>query len=362
MSRQATPADVLQETTIVDADVHLSGGISPEELAEHLEEPHASRVTSPYCYPASTGSDWDPRMGGKIEPRTLETPEQVREDLVEGFHIDHPLLNTISGCAGMPNSDLAVGMMRATNDVMLEKFLDDTEFLALASVAPQRPDLAAEELDRIGREDQFVGVFLESYAQQPPLGDPVYDPLYEAAEDNGLQIAFHGAAATGFKRDFPQQNSGLEEFLSVHTLAHLWQQSLTFTSLLVQGVPAKFPDLNFTFLEAGIAWVPYMMWRLNKEYSFRRSEAPLLEKSPEEYVRDQFYFASQPLGEPNDPEQMRQMLDIVGPESLMFASDYPHWDFDHPEELGNYLRSMFTAEEREQVLVETPREAFGLDI
>src|SRR5699024_10688070 len=147
------------------------------------------------------------------------------------------------------------------------------------------------------------GIFLETYGQQPPRGDPSHDAIYQAAADNGLHIAYHGAAATGFKVDFPIQNQGAERFLAIHTLAHLWQQTLALTSLLVQGVPAKFPELNFIFLEAGISWVPYMMWRLNKEYSMRRSEAPLLEKSPEEYIRDQFYFASQPLGEPNTPAQ-----------------------------------------------------------
>jgi hypothetical protein len=362
MSRHATPADVLQETTIVDADVHLSRGISPEEMAEHLEEPYASRVRSPYCHPATAGSDWDPRMGGKIEPRTLETPEQVREDLVDGFHIDYPLINPLVALSKMPDEDLAVEMMRARNRVLVEKFLDDTDLLGLAILAPQRPEAAAEEIDRVASEDGIAGLFVETIGQHPPLGDPSYDPIWEAAEDNGLHVALHGGAATGFKYDFPQQNQELSEFLEIHTLAHLWQQSLALTSLVVQGVPVKFPDLNFTFLEAGVSWVPYMMWRLNKEYSFRRSEAPLLEKSPEEYVRENFYFASQPLGEPNDVEQMRQMLDIVGTDSLMFASDYPHWDFDHPDELGKYLRQMFTEEEREQVLNETPREAFALDI
>lgn len=362
MSQQA-PADViLQDTTIVDADVHLTGGITPDEMAVYMDEPYASRVTNSYAYPASNGSDWDPRMGGKIEPRTLKTPEAVQSDLVEPFHVDYPILNTISGCTKIPNSALAVEMMRATNSVMMEKFLDPTDFYALATIAPHRPDIAAEELDRIGSEDQFVGVFVESFSQDPSLGDQYYDPIYQAAQDNDLQIAFHGAAATGFKEDFPRQNSSLEEFLSVHTLAHLWQQSLALTSLLVQGVPEKFPELNFIFLEAGISWVPYMMWRLNKEYSFRRSEAPLLEQSPESYIRDRFFFASQPLGEPDNPQHMRQMLEILGPESLMFASDYPHWDFDHPNELGKYLQSMYSESDRTKLLFETPKRAFGLDI
>jgi predicted TIM-barrel fold metal-dependent hydrolase len=187
------------------------------------------------------------------------------------------------------------------------------------------------------------------------------DAIYDAAEENDLAVAFHGSAAPTFRYDFPIQNQGLERFLEVHTLAHLWQSSLALTSLIVQGVPEKFPDLNFVFLEAGISWAPYMMWRLNKEYSIRRSEAPLLEKSPEAYLREQFYFASQPLGEPNDPTHMQQMIDIMGTDSIMFASDYPHWDFDHPDELGTHLRTTFTEAERTQVLNETPKEVFGLD-
>ena len=354
MSQQRT-MDVLEESTVVDADVHLS--IGPDELAGYVDDEYAGRVKSGFA-----PTTWDPIMGGKIEGRRLTEPEQVEAELVEDFHIDYPLLNTIARIARLSDADLAVAMMRAYNDLIVEKFLDPTDHLGLAVVAPQNPEASAEELDRLADEEQVVGVFIESYAQDPPLGDPSYDVLYEAAEDNGLHVAYHGAAATGFKYDFMTQDQGFREFLEIHTLAHTWQQTMTFTSLLVQGVPEKFPGLNFTFLEAGISWVPYMMWRLNKEYSIRRSEAPLLQKSPEQYARDQFYFATQPLGEPDDPRHLQQVIDVIGADSLMFASDYPHWDFDHPSELGKYLQSTFDPEEREQILEATPAEAFDLDL
>lgn len=137
---------------------------------------------------------------------------------------------------------------------------------------------------------------------------------------------------------------------------------MTLTSLLVNGVPVKFPDLNFVFLESGISWIPMMMFRLNKEYSMRRSEAPLLEKSPEEYIRDSCYFSTQPLGEPNNPEHIRQIIDIVGVENLMFSSDYPHFDFDHPNELYTHLKLAFSEDELHQLLRDTPVEAFGLSL
>ncbi len=362
MASQAVASDILESNTIVDTDVHLSRGISVEDLAAHLDDPHKNRVLASGRYPESTGSDWDPYMGGKIETRRLDSPATIQKDLVEQFNVDHPILNTISGCTRLSDTDFAAALMPANNNVIIEKFLDPSEFYGLGVVTPQTPHRAAEEIDRIGDEKQIVGLFLETFAQDPPMGDPMYDPIYKAAEDNDLHIAFHGAAASGFKEDFPIQNRGLEKFLEVHTLAHPWQAMLAFVSVLVQGVPVKFPGLNFSFLESGISWVPYIMWRLDKEYSMRRSEAPLLEDRPSEYVKDQFYFASQPLGEPGSPEQMEQMIDIIGADSVMFASDYPHWDFDSPDELGQYLARTFSESERKKMLTETPAEAFGLSV
>ncbi|WIV68735.1 amidohydrolase family protein [Natrialbaceae archaeon AArc-T1-2] len=361
MSQNTSGKSVLEDTTIVDADVHLTRGISAEEMAEFLDEPYKSRVISEYCYPATSGSVWDPYMGEKIEERALDSPETIQQELVEDFGIDYPILNPMMAIRKIPNTETAIELMRARNDVMIDKFLDPSDFLGLCTVTTHDPHAAAEEIDRMANEDQIIGVFIINSANYPPLGDPKYDVVYEAAENHGMHVAYHGAAAGGFNIDFPRQNQEFEQFLSVHSLAHLWQSTMTLTSLIVQGVPEKFPDLNFNFLEAGLSWVPYMMWRLNKEYAMRRSEAPLLRKSPEEYIKDQFYFSSQPLGEPNNPGDMKEMIDLIGLDSVMFASDYPHWDFDHPDELDKHLR-MFSKEEREQVLSETPAKAFGIDI
>ena len=353
MAQQAL--DSLKEQTIVDTDIHLT--IDPNALSSYIDNRHKQRVKNGFA-----PSTWDPTLGGKIETRELADIDQIQNSLVEDFHIDYPLLNTIPRIARISDSELAVAMMRAYNDLIIDKFLDTTDYFGLGVIAPQDPEATAEEIDRLASESQIVGVFVEAYAQDPPLGDSIYDVMYQAAEDNDLQIAYHGAAATGFKYEFPVQDQGLSEFLEVHTLSHLWEATLTITSLFANGVPEKFPGLNFSFLESGLSWVPHMMWKLNREYTTRRSEAPLLSKSPEEYIRDQFYFASQPLGEPNNPQHIQEVIDIIGAESIMFASDYPHWDFDHPTELDKHLHAHFNPEEREQILYKTPNKAFGLGL
>ncbi|MHB9287902.1 amidohydrolase family protein [Halobacteriales archaeon Cl-PHB] len=351
---------LVENTPIVDTDVHVISGLTDEKVARYLDEPYKSWLLNPRN---GIGRERDPYMGGKIEQRSIADADQLHEELVENYHVDHPIINPFARLSNYHQSDLPVELMRAYNRAFIDLFLDENDdFYGMIELAPQQPDKAAEEIDDLGQEDQIVGAWLLSSGAQPPLGDPKYDIMYRAAEDRGLTIAYHGAGPGAFPREFPKQDQGLERLMSVHTVAHPWNQMLTLTSLIVQGVPVKFPDLNFAFLEAGISWVPYLMFRMNKEYAMRRNEAPLLEKSPEEYVRDSFYFSSQPLGEPNDPRHLQQMISILGPENIMFASDYPHWDFDHPEGMDRHLRATFSGDERDQVLHKTAAEAFHLDL
>ena len=358
----AEPESPLANQTVVDADVHLS--IPMADLAGYLDEPYRSSTANP-TYTAVNRSGWDRYMGGKIESQkaVVRDADGLYHRIVEEWHIDHPIINTFSVLTSIPVDDRAVATMRAYNDYLLDNYLDEyDEFFGLASVAPQDPVAAAEELDRLADEDRIVGVYLLDSGAQPPLGHPDYDVLYGAAEDHGLGIAYHASAGAPFARDFPIQDAAFNRFLSSHVLAHPWAHMLTATSLLVNGVPEKFPDLTFSFLEAGYTWVPYLAFRFNKEYAMRRSEAPLLEKTPEEYVRDQFYFASQPVGEPNDPAHLKAILDVIGVDSLMLATDFPHWDFDHPDALDAHLRTAFTPAERARVLSGTAVEAFDLDL
>ena len=71
------------------------------------------------------------------------------------------------------------------------------------------------------------------------------------------------------------------------------------------------------------------MQRLDHEFMLRTSEYPLLKKKPSEYMRD-MYYASQPLERVDEGALECTFRMINAPTQLMFASDYPHWDFDLP--------------------------------
>ena len=46
------------------------------------------------------------------------------------------------------------------------------------------------------------------------------------------------------------------------------------SSLIHTGVPARFPKLKIAFTEAGVAWVPLTMWRMDRAYNETRKEVP----------------------------------------------------------------------------------------
>jgi uncharacterized protein len=84
-------------------------------------------------------------------------------------------------------------------------------------------------------------------------------------------------------------------------------------------------------VEGGALWSASLRWRLDDAWKQLRDEVPELERLPSEYIRDHVWFDTQPIEEPDDPRHFSELLEQAELEDrLMFATDYPHWDFDTP--------------------------------
>ena len=99
-----------------------------------------------------------------------------------------------------------------------------------------------------------------------------------------------------------------------------------------KGVFAKYPGLKVVLLESGVTWLPGFLWRFSKFWRGVRSEVPWVDRSPAEIVRDHVRLTIQPFDAPADPDQVERVIDHLRSDAiLLYASDYPHWQFDGDE-------------------------------
>jgi hypothetical protein len=115
-------------------------------------------------------------------------------------------------------------------------------------------------------------------------------------------------------------------FIQAHTCSHAFGQMRQITSIILEGIPERFPDVRIAFLEAGCGWAPYWMERMDDEYAKRAPEAPVLKKKPSEYVRSgNIYFSCEA-----DEWLLPQAVKLIGENQIVYASDFPHWDHSWP--------------------------------
>ncbi len=189
-----------------------------------------------------------------------------------------------------------------------------------------------------------------------PVHDNAYMPIYRAIEERNMPIGFHAGLGMGMERAW----EGMNRFISVHALGFTWFNIVHLTNMVINGIPERFPNLKIIWIESGLAWIPFLMQRLDNEYMMRTSEAPLLKMKPSEYMRTRFYYTTQPI-ENTNLEALQFNLKMINAEkTLMFASDFPHWDFNLPSTI--YDLPFLSEQAKRNILGETARYVYDLDV
>lgn len=128
-------------------------------------------------------------------------------------------------------------------------------------------------------------------------------------------------------------------------------------SLVCEGVFERFPGLRFVMVEAGFAWLPSLMWRMDKQWKRLGGEIPHVKRPPSDIIRDHIKFTTQPMEEPPRAEHLVRVIEHCGSdEMLMFATDYPHWDYDSPDRALERLPDGL----KRKIFVENARKFYGL--
>jgi predicted TIM-barrel fold metal-dependent hydrolase len=301
----------------------------------------------PKGQPNASRRDANPPEGG----RPGSSLRFMQKQHLDANNIELGILNPLGAGQGIMNPELSAALCHATNEWQLAEWTSKDNRLRASVVVPYEDAVAsAAEIRRYADNPAFVQVLLLSRTAEP-LGSRKYWPIYEAAAEAGMPVGVH---AFGYGGN-PVTPGGWPSYYIEEMVGHSQCQQAGLTSLVVEGVFERFPALKMIMIEAGFAWAPPLAWRLDKHWKTLRSETPHLKRLPSEYLRERVWWTTQPMEEPDARNDLLDAIGWMGWDRLIFATDYPHWDFDDP---AHVLPVRTTEEERRAFFIGNARQVY----
>lgn len=351
-----------QDTLLIDADVHEYMS-SKRELLPYLDEywqhffkTHGFNpggfVATDFPYGVPEGREWKAVDGGELYD--LDT---LRRELFGREEVSVGILGGFYHAGAMEASyEFAIATTAAYNDWQIEHWLDpEPRLRGSVHVVPHQPEIAAREIDRIAAHPQIVQVLLPAVTNRQ-YGDPQYRPIFEAAARNDLVVSLHHGTWTKTNFGYPRN------FVEWWTLAAPGVAINQLTSLICNGVFDKFPTLKVVLPEAGVAWVPWFIWRMDESYLELKAEIPWVKRKPGDHMRESVRIGIHPL-DGVTPEQLADLVEMTESERMfVFSTDYPHNEAGSAEALLAPLPAELRERIRYRNALETyPRLASLLD-
>ena len=251
--------------------------------------------------------------------RRMDTPEEARQAENVGARLRHMdelgidiqvLYPTIfiEQVADKPAVEIA--LCKSYNRWLADIWSQSNNRLRWACVVPT---LAIDEALRqieYGREHGACAVYMRSIESNRLLNDPYFYPIYERAADLDLAIGVHIANGTPAMVDLLSQCTGGGTF---------WKFRLAsvgaFHSVIMSGLPERFPTLRMGFLEASAQWLPYVLKDLKRRLAARGTPLP---ENPLQAYR--LYVSCQ------TDDDVPYLLQYAGEDNLVIGTDYGHND------------------------------------
>lgn len=191
-------------------------------------------------------------------------------------------------------------------------------FIGLAALAPQVPDVAADELERAVKKLNLKGAKMNSHVRGEYLDDEKYWVIFERAEKLGVPIYLHPKLPSPSMLK-PYADYGFA--LAGASWGFAAETSLHAMRLIYSGVFDKYPQLRIILGHLGEG-LPFWLSRI--DYSWLRKTHDIAMKNvrkPSDYVRNNFMMTTS--GMFFQPAFMCAYL-ALGADRLLFAVDYPY--------------------------------------
>jgi len=353
---------------VIDADAHVVEGPTfmaemmqrfPDKVQLVMGETAPSLIIEGRPYPKDCGPGAGcPASEGLCLDRGINpfTPAGVLADADrEGIETMVFFPSAGLGLPAFEDAAFAAEMARAYNRWIAEYCRYNPARLRGIAVVPIE-DVAAsigvlEEAKRLG----LVGVMLPACLRQRNLDHPDLLPFFAAAADLDVAVGIHGAPGVHLP---PLGAQRFDNYLQVHCVSFPFDMMVAMTALVLGGVLERHPKLRVGLLESGVGWVPYFVERLHEHLEKRGRLAPACRHMPEEYIaRGQLYVSCEP-----DEKAVSFAASVLGPDFILYASDYPHWDSDFPHSTRPLReRGDLSAETKAKILGANAQRFYGLN-
>ena len=329
----------------IDADGHIVEKNS--DIRKYLPAPYSKRAG------ALLPSDGlDTSMGGVLgglEDNDIST--RLKDMDREGIDVSVLFPTSSFAVTSLFERDYAVAYARAYNDFIAEVCRRSPRLKAVGLLPFQDPIAAVREAERAVSQLGLAAIAVATQGMKEHLGAQTYWPIYEELQRLDVPLCVHN------RRQGPAGEKRFDSFLFMHTIGRPVETFIQFAGLIYGGVAERFPKLRIAFLECGVGWIPYWMERMDEEWEKRgKIEAPRCKNKPSDYVkRGNWFFAMEP-----EEETLPYVIERIGDDKILFASDYPHWDGIFPHVVSTIRgRKDISEQSKAKVLGENAKRFYG---
>lgn len=360
---------------IIDIDSHHYENESLREIIEYFDDPVLKQVGQLYTS-GGTGvqSPFLPSAVGyqDVAGRITRYPlRKIEETPADGTHRDVHLSLRWMDSLGVdyatifptpmlllgthPQPEIEAAMANGYNRWLLERICGPEKRIKTMIYLPfNDPEAAYKTVLEFGAHADVIGFMVVS-VRYKPIYDNAFMKTYSLIEELGKPLGFH----SNYNWNDPCLGN-TNRFIVTHALGFTMFNAIHLANWIINGLPERFPRLKTIWIESGLAWIPWLMQRLDNDYKMRWSEGPSLKKLPSEYMQD-MYFSSQPMEMPNRMDVLEMTFDMIKADTqLLWASDYPHWDMDMPSVI--YDLPFLDEKQKRRILGGNAIDLFGLDV
>lgn len=262
---------------------------------------------------------------------------------------------------GVMDKGLAAAICHAVNEWLVEYCSVNPKRLRAVGLIPcQDPGVAVRELEFLAKND-VTSAMLPTNVYGRNLGDSMFDPIYTAAQEIGMPLSVHpqtghdgipgvsGVMGAGSRRFF--------KYAYVHMTAFPFELMIAMMHMIGEGVFDRYPRLKVAFMEGGAGWLPFWMERLDEHVEKLAPQMPQLKRKPSEIIQsDQLVISCE-----SEETGLDRVLNSSGSKTVLYASDYCHWDCHYPYSVKDILDAQdLNFNQKEGILHRNAIEFFAL--